>query len=249
MKLWGVSMVRNEEDIVEAFVRHNLSLLDGLIVVDHGSADRTLAILNVLCAERMRLVVLRSEAVGYLQAEITTTAARKPSRAATRTRRSRWTPTSSSASRRAALERALAAIPPGHHGWIAWPTYVPPLEGAPGGIVAALRAARRALVKFPGLLELSSKVVLTRHFAQDPSATITMGNHDVLLGRHQVTSPRMPHVEIPEAVVEVCHVPVRSPAQFVENTTIKRRRRRRTRLSDRQRDPRLRSTRSATTAR
>ena len=223
MKLWGVSMVRNEEDIVEAFVRHNLSLLDGLIVVDHGSADRTLAILNALCAERMRLVVLRSEAVGYLQAEITTTAARE---AFTRGNADAVFPLDADEflriPSRAALERALAAIPPGHHGWIAWPTYVPPLEGAPGGIVAALRAARRALVKFPGPPELSSKVVLTRHFAQDPSATITMGNHDVLLGRHQVTSPRMPHVEIPEAVVEVCHVPVRSPAQFVVKTTIKR---------------------------
>jgi len=76
MKLVAVAMVRNEEDIVEAFVRHNLSVLDGMIVVDHGSADRTLAVLNALCAERLPLVVLRSDAAGYLQAEITTTAAR-----------------------------------------------------------------------------------------------------------------------------------------------------------------------------
>ena len=34
------------------------------------------AILNALCAERLPLAVLRSDAAGYLQAEITTTAAR-----------------------------------------------------------------------------------------------------------------------------------------------------------------------------
>ena len=117
MRLWGVSMVRNEEDIVEAFVRHNLSVLDGLIVVDHGSADRTLAILNALCAERLRLVVLRSEAVGYLQAEITTTAARD---AFSRGGADAVFPLDADeflrVPSRAALERALEAIPPGRHG-------------------------------------------------------------------------------------------------------------------------------------
>ena len=53
MKIWGVSMVRNEEDIVEAFVRHNLTILDGMLVVDHNSTDRTPAILTALCAERL----------------------------------------------------------------------------------------------------------------------------------------------------------------------------------------------------
>ena len=41
MILWGVAMIRNEADIVETFVRHNLSILDGLLVIDHGSADTT----------------------------------------------------------------------------------------------------------------------------------------------------------------------------------------------------------------
>ena len=34
-------MVRNEADIVEAFVRHNLRVLDAMLVVDHGSTDAT----------------------------------------------------------------------------------------------------------------------------------------------------------------------------------------------------------------
>ena len=223
MKLVAVAMVRNEEDIVEAFVRHNLSVLDGMIVVDHGSADRTLAVLNALCAERLPLVVLRSDAAGYLQAEITTTAARD---AFARARADAVFPLDADeflrVPSRPALERALAAIPPGHHGWMAWPTFVPTLDGAPRGIVAALRACRRALREVPAAPHLSFKVALTRPFADDPAATITMGNHDVILGRHQQTSPRMPHVAIPASVVEVCHVPVRSPAQFVVKTTIKR---------------------------
>ena len=123
---------------------------------------------------------------------------------------------------RPALERALEAIPPGHHGWMEWPTFVPPLDGSPRDIVAALRASRRSRGLPSAPPELAHKVVLTRPFAAEPRATITMGNHDVILGRHQQTSPRMPHVAIPASVVEVCHVPVRSPLQFVVKTTIKR---------------------------
>ena len=37
MRLIGATTVRNGADIVEAFVRHNLTLLDALAVVDQGS--------------------------------------------------------------------------------------------------------------------------------------------------------------------------------------------------------------------
>ena len=223
MKIVGVSMVRNEADIVEAFVRHNLSILDGMIVVDHGSADRTLEILQSLCAERLPLAVFRSDAAGYLQAEITTTAARD---AFARARADAVFPLDADeflrVPSRGDLERTLEAIPPGHHGWLSWPTYVPPLDGKPRDIVAALRAARRALRLQPTIPEVASKVVLTRAFVDDPDAMIMMGNHDVILGRDRTTSPRMPHVDVPPSVVEVCHVPIRSPAQFVVKMTIKR---------------------------
>ena len=40
-KLIGVSMIRNESDAVEAFVRYNLQLLDELQILDLGSTDHT----------------------------------------------------------------------------------------------------------------------------------------------------------------------------------------------------------------
>ena len=44
-------MVRNEADILEAFVRHNLTVLDRMLVVDHGSMDGTAEMLSLrLCA-------------------------------------------------------------------------------------------------------------------------------------------------------------------------------------------------------
>jgi Glycosyl transferase family 2 len=55
MRLIGVSMVRNEADGIETFVRHNLSVLDGLTVIDHHSQDGTTDILAALQDEGLSL--------------------------------------------------------------------------------------------------------------------------------------------------------------------------------------------------
>ena len=223
MKLWGVSMVRNEADIVEAFVRHNLTVLDGMIVVDHGSSDATLAILTALRAERLPLVVKRIDAPGYLQAEVVTTAAREAFAAA---RADAVFPLDADeflrVPSRPALELALRTIPPGRYGRIEWPTYVVPLGDARSDVVARLRAARRTNGKQKYEREFQCKAVLTASFARDPAAIVAMGNHGVILGRDPATAPRMAHVDLPESVIEVCHLPLRNATQFVIKTTVKR---------------------------
>ena len=47
----GVSMVRNEADVIELWARYNLRALDSLHVIDHGSEDNTVVILQQLQAE------------------------------------------------------------------------------------------------------------------------------------------------------------------------------------------------------
>ena len=47
----GLSMVRNESDVIETFIRHNLILLDELHIVDHNSSDNTREILTLLKQE------------------------------------------------------------------------------------------------------------------------------------------------------------------------------------------------------
>ena len=46
-KLVGLSMVRNESDVIETFVRHNLTLLDELHIIDHNSSDNTLSLIHI----------------------------------------------------------------------------------------------------------------------------------------------------------------------------------------------------------
>src|SRR4029450_6867217 len=77
MRLFGVTMVRNEADIIEASVRHNLSVLDGLVVIDHGSLDGTSKILAGLQRGGLALRVATDRTPGFFQAERITIAARE----------------------------------------------------------------------------------------------------------------------------------------------------------------------------
>ena len=51
MKIVSVTMVKNEENILESFVRHAMTFSDNVIVYNHGSTDGTLAILEALAQE------------------------------------------------------------------------------------------------------------------------------------------------------------------------------------------------------
>jgi lipopolysaccharide biosynthesis protein len=67
MKLVAISRVKNEADIIEAFVRHHVQHFDTLIILDDGSTDATYGILQSLLAEGMPLRLLREASVGFEQ--------------------------------------------------------------------------------------------------------------------------------------------------------------------------------------
>src|ERR1700732_4975458 len=147
MKLFGAAMLRNEADVVESFVRHNLALLDGLLVVDHGSSDGASEILDALVAEGLPLEVERDASVGYLQSEIMT-----------RTVRNAFTRHGADfvfaldgdeflrIARRDLLDGVLATLPHGLHAAMQWQTYVPEFDnGSPraaGGRASGGRGGR-----------------------------------------------------------------------------------------------------------
>ena len=41
MKIIAITMVKNEMDVIESFVRHTLTFADELIVCEHRSSDAT----------------------------------------------------------------------------------------------------------------------------------------------------------------------------------------------------------------
>jgi len=69
-------MAKNEQDIIELFVRHNIRFCDFLIVSDNDSTDQTRNILHALTKEFPNLLVLDKFSGGYNQGEYTTNALR-----------------------------------------------------------------------------------------------------------------------------------------------------------------------------
>ncbi len=71
-KIAVIAMVKNEEDIIESFVRHVFSYADVLFVADHKSSDDTCKILKLLQKEGFEIRIEEVEQNGYFQAEVMT---------------------------------------------------------------------------------------------------------------------------------------------------------------------------------
>lgn len=68
-RIVAIAMVRNEEDVIERFVRHCLTWADALLVVDHASYDETSSILCKLAEEGLCVGIVSDDAVAKHQAD------------------------------------------------------------------------------------------------------------------------------------------------------------------------------------
>src|SRR5947207_500225 len=76
MNIVGISMIRNDADIVRPFVRHTLRVLDHLFVIVHCPEDGTGEILKALHAEGLPMTLVLDNEPAFLQGEGVTWLAR-----------------------------------------------------------------------------------------------------------------------------------------------------------------------------
>lgn len=69
--IYGVTLIKDEEDIVESMVRYNMQILDKMIIIDNGSSDYTWIILNKLKDEGFNLILERDCSNGFNQVGMT----------------------------------------------------------------------------------------------------------------------------------------------------------------------------------
>ena len=213
MRLLGAAQVRNEADIVEAFVRHNLTVLDGLVVVDHGSVDGTPDILRRLIGEGLPVFLGHETAPEFDQQVM-------------RNRLVRHVFASSDADwvfpidadefiktpARSVLEDALTERTLATDVSMEWHTYVPRFD-AQADLLTLLRSARRVRDEGHGL----RKVAVSRTFAARSDLFLTKGQHRVESSSDSTPRPR---TLLPADIVSLAHVPVRSARQFTAKVAV-----------------------------
>jgi hypothetical protein len=213
MRLVGVALVRNEADIIEAFVRTNLVMLDALVVFIHKASDGTREILLALAGEGLPLTLGDVNDDAFDQERHTNAAARMafkdlaadfvfPIDADEFVR----------AESRASLERSLAAIPDGHAGALPWYTYVPTEGDKPSPNVLERLTHRIPLTPGSPFDLRFCKVVVGRWYAENTAARIVEGNHAVF-GPDQIRTVRC-------ADAALCHYPVRSTEQVAAKAAL-----------------------------
>ena len=50
-KIISITMVNNESEIIESFIRYNYNFLDEMVIIDNGCTDNTIKIVNKLISE------------------------------------------------------------------------------------------------------------------------------------------------------------------------------------------------------
>jgi len=212
VKLVGVAMVRNEADIIEAFVRHNLRVLDHLVVIDHGSDDATGGILLRLRGEGLPLTVGVDRSIAFDQGRVVSAAMRSALAANEADFGFALDADEFIVARsRVALEASLARVGDEAIGYLRWDLYVPsPDEHEHDHPFARLRhrvVAARAT---------TCKVVVPRSFASLPDRWIDAGNHwvfDVAPGEQSVVAGI-------ELDARLAHLPFRSVAQTTQKVVL-----------------------------
>lgn len=207
-RLAAVTMVKNECDIIELFVRINSRVFDFIHILDHGSNDGTADILARLTAEGYALSVSPVTELGFTQTETTTEAVRDIARRNAfdyimTIDADEFLASATETSPRDVIRSLVARD---RHGAVPWRTFCPVSDNyysTAAPLYSNFRMREVEPLQF-------HKVVLGNDFAKD--CTLTMGNH---FARSE-GFPAKP-VALP---LMLQHVPIRSSEQLVRKVVL-----------------------------
>lgn len=204
MRLVAVAIVKNEADIIEAFVRHTLAWVDHLLVFDHESTDGTREILGALQREGLPLTLYTDAALGNLQQD----RSNHLTRLAAQSFAADWIlPLDAdeilTGPGRAALEQILAGCDPTRPASLPLLNYFPTESDAQSGNpVLRLRYCEATPAR-------TRKVMVPRSLALDVSVTAGKGSHSLQRGTETLAAQPLPDG------YHLAHLALRSPQHQV----------------------------------
>ena len=208
MKLVGIGTVKNEADIIESFVRHNLGRLDALVLIDDGSVDGTREILLSLEAEGLNLVTLEWD--GSSGQEQSMKLSELLLVIASRMNFDWVFPLDADEAidceSRAALEKALQNVGQGCVGILPWRSYIPTAADDWAQTNPFRRIVNRKVRETPQVY----KVAIPKSQLKLMPMVIASGNHTA----RRIGSFKQLSMTVLENVA-LAHFPVRSPDQLV----------------------------------
>ena len=203
-----ISMVKNEEDIIESFVRYHLAIVSRMLIFDHNSSDNTLNILNQLKEEGLNIHILHGTHIEKKQNIITTDLLRQ---ACNLYNPDIIIPLDAdefiiSKNKGTHPGNILNKIDLNKLYYIKWKTFVPHEADNPDEWFIPRRISHYR----PEELEKHSKVLITRNISREYSVSIDMGNHDVTLDKQKAP----PHLKQKLEALRIAHYPIRSIEQL-----------------------------------
>jgi hypothetical protein len=208
-KLVAITTVKNEFDIIEAFVRHNLALVDHLVIADNGSTDGTLGLLRTLEREGLSLTIIEDPTTGKYMSQRMTRLMRD--HAAARHDADWIVPLD--ADEFLVVPEGGSLIPQGASPdkvlLLPWRTYVPHKSDDPAKLNPVLRM-RHHLVREGAPY---FKAVVPRTLAALSEAVLVQGSHTLTIHGQEATS----------SILEgawLAHFPIRGPAQYLAKVAV-----------------------------
>jgi hypothetical protein len=204
VRIVGVSTVRNEADVIEAFVRHHCRFVDRLVVVCHFSQDSTAATLQALVKEGLPLEVVEESHPIHDQAFFTTRHAKRAVAAGAdfvvALDGDEFLIAADGGDPRAALE----ALPADRVSLVRWRTYVPRPDDHDEEPNVLRRIRHRPSEEGHPLGKVIVPAALMR-----PDVQITIGNHEVHDRKRRIRLSAAPAHGL-----ALAHYPYRSNAQI-----------------------------------
>ena len=175
-KIFSFTMVKNEEDIIESFVRYNINIFDGMIILDNGSSDDTLKILKLLENEYLPIYSYEDENPEFDQFNKRNQLLLK---AINEFKADLIVPLDADefiiSSNKGNPRKILEKVEPDTLGFVKWKTYVPDISRYKNKkfIPAKITLTRDET------LEKYYKVIISKKLIKDYQAILTPGCHDL----------------------------------------------------------------------